>query len=148
MINHIEAHYVYPNYDEEYGFYGEVEAQNIEVMLKKHPDIQTVVLTSPTYEGIASDIQKISQIVHAHGAILLVDEAHGAHFTFSDLLPQSAIELGADYVIQSTHKTLPCLTQTALLHMSPSVKAEPRCIRRKSSYFSILITILYTHGFY
>ena len=135
LINRLEAHYVYPNYDEKYGFYGEVEAQAIEVMLKKHPDIHTVVLTSPTYEGIVSDIQKISQIVHAHGAILLVDEAHGAHLTFSHLLPQSAIELGADYVIQSTHKTLPCLTQTALLHMSPSVKADQDVLEENLAIF-------------
>lgn len=115
-LHQIKAHYIYPSYYADEGFYGEVSPKFIEKMLLEHPDIHTVVITSPTYEGMTSDIQAISDIVHAYGATLVVDEAHGAHFTFSDKLPKSAIEQGADYVIQSTHKTLPCLTQTAILH--------------------------------
>ncbi len=115
-LHSIEAYYVYPTYDEKNGFYGEVRGKDIEKLLKEHGDIHTVVITSPTYEGIVSDIKAIREITHAYGAKLVVDEAHGAHFVFSSYLPMSAIQLGADYVVQSTHKTLPCFTQTAILH--------------------------------
>lgn len=85
---------------------------------KLQDGVKAVVITSPTYEGIVSDIKEIAQLVHSYGAVLIVDEAHGAHLTFSGQLPKSAFELGADIVIQSTHKTLPALTQTGLLHVS------------------------------
>ena len=78
--------------------------------------ISAVVITSPTYDGIVSDISEIAKVVHAHGAVLIVDEAHGAHFGRHSYFPKSAVECGADLVIQSMHKTLPALTQTALLH--------------------------------
>ena len=63
-----------------------------------------------------SDIEKIAEIVHIYGVPLIVDEAHGAHFSFSEYFPTSALNLGADVVIHSLHKTLPAMTQTALLH--------------------------------
>jgi arginine/lysine/ornithine decarboxylase len=81
------------------------------------PDIAAVILTSPTYDGVVSDITAISEIVHAHGIPLIVDEAHGAHLGFHPYFPQTAVRLGADVVIQSMHKTLPSFTQTALLHV-------------------------------
>ena len=77
----------------------------------------TVLVVSPTYEGFVSDIASIAEKVHARGGILIVDEAHGAHFAFSDSFPQSAVGLGADIVVQSLHKTLPAPSQCALLHV-------------------------------
>lgn len=79
--------------------------------------IQAVFVTSPTYEGVVSDIQAIAEVVHRYGIPLIVDEAHGAHFPFGEEFPVSAIDCGADLVIQSLHKTLPSLTQTAVLHL-------------------------------
>ena len=73
-------------------------------------------MTSPTYDGVVSDIQKLAGIAHRFGIPLIVDEAHGAHFGFHGSFPASAVGLGADLVIQSWHKTLPSLTQTAMLH--------------------------------
>ena len=67
--------------------------------------------------GVSVYDEKIAKIVHRAGLPLIVDEAHGAHFRYSEIFPQSALELGADVVIQSVHKTLPSLTQTAVLHM-------------------------------
>jgi len=86
--------------------------------LTRYPDIKAVVITSPSYEGLIMDIATISDIVHKHNKILIVDEAHGAHLSFYEFTPKSALTHGADLVIQSLHKTLPALTQTALLHVN------------------------------
>ena len=95
--------------------------------LTSDPSIRAVLLTSPDYYGTASDLAPIARIVHAHGALLLVDEAHGAHFAFAPgLLPPSAMASGADIAVQSAHKTLPALTQAALLHVSASALAAAR----------------------
>ena len=95
---------------------GQITAAQVEEALTKHPDIAVVILTSPTYEGIVSDIAAIAACCHAHGVALIVDEAHGAHFGFGAGFPENAVRLGADAVIMSLHKTLPSFTQTALLH--------------------------------
>ena len=76
-----------------------------------------VVITSPNYDGIISDIKGIAEVTHAHNIPLIVDEAHGAHLSLDDRLPMGAIKAGADIVIHSTHKTLAAMTQTALLHI-------------------------------
>lgn len=83
-------------------------------------DIKAMIITSPTYEGFTCDVKTIADIVHKHNAILIVDECHGAHFVFSDKFPHTALSDGADIVINSWHKTLPCLNQAAVL----SIKAE------------------------
>ena len=99
-------------------------------------EIEAVLITSPSYDGMVSDIAAISEIVHAHQIPLIVDEAHGAHLRFSDTFPESALENGADIVIQSLHKTLPSLTQTALLHTQGSLVSEERLKRFLSIYQS------------
>lgn len=101
-----------------FGIGGQVTPASVEESFQKYPAIRGVVLTSPTYEGIVSDVASIAKIVHDHGAILIVDEAHGAHFGMHARLPQSAVTAGADLVVQSLHKTLPSLTQTAVLHIA------------------------------
>ena len=84
------------------------------------PSGAAVIVVSPTYEGFVSDIQTISKKVHDRGGVLIVDEAHGAHFAFHDDFPQSALSLGADIVVNSLHKTLPALSQSAVLHVKGS----------------------------
>lgn len=83
-----------------------------------------VVITSPTYEGVVSDIAGIKEVCNAYNATLLVDGAHGAHFGFSKDFPQSAHSLGADIEVTSVHKTLPSPTQTALLHISDKAECK------------------------
>ena len=81
------------------------------------PQRSAVLVVSPTYEGFVSDIAAIAEKVHAQNGLLIVDEAHGAHFAFHDGFPSTALENGADIVINSFHKTLPALSQTAVLHV-------------------------------
>ena len=83
--------------------------------IKKFPQAKALVLTSPNYYGVAANLPEISALVHAAGMLLLVDEAHGAHLQFSEKLPPSAMDSGADLSAQSTHKLLGSLTQTSML---------------------------------
>lgn len=108
--------YIYPPRTWDFQIHGGISAPFVEEALIKYKDIRLVILTSPTYEGVVSDIRAIADTVHRHGAFLFVDEAHGAHFGFHPGFPQSAAKLGADMVVQSLHKTLPAFTQTAVLH--------------------------------
>lgn len=108
--------YIYPQAEPELGINGEISPSRVERQLEENPEIEAVIITSPTYDGVVSDVRKIAEIVHEYGAVLIVDEAHGAHFRFSEYFPESAVEMGADLVIQSFHKTLPAMTQTAVLH--------------------------------
>lgn len=113
----------------EFGVCGPITPQSVANALTKHPDIQAVLVVSPTYDGIISDIRSIASIVHAKNIPLIVDEAHGAHFPFSPQFPPSALSCGADLVIHSLHKTLPAFTQTALLHLN-SRRIEESRLRR------------------
>lgn len=117
FLRQLKTCYVMPAMTE-FGIMGSISPSIIADKLEKNPDINGVFLTSPTYDGVVSDIRTIAEIVHAHNLPLIVDEAHGAHFIFSEEFPDSALECGADIVIQSLHKTLPCFTQTALLHVN------------------------------
>lgn len=116
-LNDLHPHYIYPQFSNNLGINCGISVGKIEEMLitlKKNP---VIVLTSPTYEGVVSDIENIAKAVHKQGGILIVDQAHGAHFGMGEHFPKSAIDLGADIVIESVHKTLPAPTQTALLHV-------------------------------
>jgi arginine/lysine/ornithine decarboxylase len=113
----LEAVLFTPETDTASGIDISTEPQMIEAALDLNPDIKLIVITSPSYEGVVSDIRSIADIAHSRGAILLVDSAHGAHLGFSDRFPMSAIQCGADIVVMSLHKTLPALTQCSLLHL-------------------------------
>lgn len=114
--------YLYPE-PTAFGIQGSVAPEQVKERLNSLSDIQAVVVTSPTYDGVVSDIAAIAAIVHAYGIPLIVDGAHGAHFGFSELFPQKAIALGADLCVESLHKTLPACTQSAALHMKRTAPA-------------------------
>ena len=116
-LNQLKSSYVYPQEIEGLGIQGGITAEDVDRMLNRYMDTQAVLIVCPTYDGIVSDIEAIARIVHRAGLPLIVDEAHGAHFRYDAMFPVSALDLGADVVIQSVHKTLPSLTQTALLHI-------------------------------
>ncbi len=117
FLNHLEITYLYPQINEKFGIQGGITAEELEDLLKTSYGVAAVFIVSPTYDGVVSDIKSLADICHAHGVPLIVDEAHGAHFRYGEIFPVSALDLGADVVIQSLHKTLPAFTQTALLHL-------------------------------
>ena len=112
----------------EEGLVGPFIPSDVENMLKDHPEIKTVCITSPTYSGVLSDIKGIAQVVHAHGGTLMVDGAHGAHLPF---LGVDAFE-GADVVVVSAHKTLPAMGQSALLFTNGFA---PNLVRRYATLY-------------
>ena len=118
IMAQLEPVYVIPEVDEKTGIYRGLTLEQIKKCVEDNLDAQAVIITSPTYEGIVSEVKEIADYLHEKGIPLIVDEAHGAHFRFSEEFPESAVEAGADLVINSIHKTLPALTQTALLHIS------------------------------
>lgn len=100
-------------------FMGHINPKQVEEICNSE-NVFAMVLSSPSYEGVVSDIKAIADILHRNGGILIVDEAHGAHLPFMSRwgFPESAISCGADIVVQSLHKTLPSMTQSAIIHVS------------------------------
>lgn len=135
-LNELDPVYLYPKFDTEQGLSTEIDAADVQKALEEHPKIRAVMIVSPTYDGVVSDIEKIAEIVHAKGCPLIVDEAHGAHFGFDPYFPKSANIYGADLVINSLHKTLPALTQTALLHVNGNMVNR----RKVKQYLDMLQT--------
>lgn len=109
--------------DPEWGVPLEVRPEVIEYYLNRY-SIRTVIITSPSYEGIISDIEEIKSICERNGAYLIVDEAHGALYPFSERLPLSAVNV-ADFTVQSLHKTAGGLNPTALLHCNCEIDVRP-----------------------
>ena len=104
-------------WDADLGIAHGVSPESVEEALMEHPEAKGVLIVNPTYYGSTVDIQKIADIVHKAGKPLLVDEAHGPHLKFHPDLPISALEAGADMVVQSTHKIIGAMTQSSMLHI-------------------------------
>ena len=109
--------YIMPQIEPEWGLHGGITPQQVEEMFAKYPECRGVMVVSPTYYGITSDLEGIAKVCHEHGAVLMVDEAHGAHCYFSDLLPKGAIQAGADMCVQSIHKVTGSFTQSSMIHV-------------------------------
>lgn len=123
-MNELNPVYLYPEFNHCAQLNAEVSVDDVREALDKYPSIRAVVIVSPTYDGVVSDVEAIAEAVHEKGIPLIVDEAHGAHFGFHPYFPQNANTRGADIVIHSLHKTLPALTQTALLHINGSLASR------------------------
>ncbi len=145
--------YINPNYICEKDMLGSISKESIEKAFKEYPEAKGVLIVSPTYEGVVSDIKAIADITHKYGGILIVDEAHGAHFVLESGFPISSVKLGADIVINSMHKTLPALTQSALLHIcSEKIKYENiisalRMIQTSSPSYVMMGIMDYIRGY-
>lgn len=119
FLNRLEMEYIYPNMITDYELADGISKSQVEEKLKEIEDkenIAGIILTSPTYDGIVSDVSGIVDLAHHYHIPVIVDQAHGAHFGFHSSFPKHAVKEGADLVIHSVHKTLPAPTQTALLH--------------------------------
>lgn len=140
--------FIMPEWNDSLGMFGGVAVGTVKKALKEHSEAKAVVLVSPTYEGVVSDIEKIAKLTHKDNIPLIVDEAHGAHFEYManvnetisttdyKKVPAPAIRLGADIVVESLHKTLPVLTQCAILHTKGSLVNRSRLEEFLSIYQS------------
>lgn len=117
--------WINPQKHEEWSIWGEITPHQIEKELKQNPDTKMVWITSPTYEGVISDIKAISEVCKKYNVILAVDEAHGALWNFFDKMPTSALQLGADVVVHSMHKTGGSFSQSSILSLSKTSKISP-----------------------
>lgn len=115
-LRRLTLRYLYPEVVEGFDVCEAITAKQVKKALEQWPEVEAVLVVSPTYEGRIADIEAIAGVVHEKGLPLLVDEAHGAHLGFAEGFAQNSNRLGADVVIHSLHKTLPSMTQTALLH--------------------------------
>lgn len=117
MLAGAEAVFITPRLDAASGMRLGLEPDDVEEALRRHPEAAGLLMTSPNYYGIGSDICAIADRLHDQDKLLLVDEAHGAHYGFHPALPQPALACGADAVVQSTHKMLAAMTMGAMLHL-------------------------------
>ena len=114
----LEPVYLFPEIMKGYGILGGISPDEVERLIKENPDACCVILPSPNYYGICSDIRAIAGICHEKNIPLIVDQAHGAHLKFmGEGYPEAAEDCGADIVINSTHKTLASWTQTAVMNV-------------------------------
>lgn len=127
-LHELNVRYLYPVITET-DLQGQITPEQVKEVIQSEPDIRAVVITSPTYEGIISDIKGIAEVAHAYGVPVIVDEAHGAHLGFGGGFPENAVRQGADVVVMSLHKTLPSFTQTALLHLNTGRVSEEEIAR-------------------
>jgi arginine/lysine/ornithine decarboxylase len=107
-----------PEYHEEWGVAGGVSIETVRNAYREYPNCKAIILTYPNYYGMTYELEEIIQFAHDNDIPVLVDEAHGAHFIGGEYFPMSAIELGADVVVQSAHKTLPAMTMGSYLHVN------------------------------
>ena len=126
--------FIQPEYDAGEGLAYNVTPQAVQQALKQHPDTKTVMMLHPTYQGVCSDLKAIADLTHQYDIPLLVDEAHGAHFAFHPDLPPSAMSVGADLTVQSTHKVLSAMTLASMLH----IKGDCICSQRVSKALGLV----------
>jgi arginine/lysine/ornithine decarboxylase len=115
-LGHLKGRFIKPVFDDKLGFASGVSLTAVTKALQAYPKAKGLVIVSPTYYGTVCELAEIAKILHQKNKILIVDEAHGAQFSFAQGYPQSALKAGADLVIQSTHKVLGSLTQSAIIH--------------------------------
>ena len=132
-LNQLKPTYIYPEVNEDYQINASLSPQAVEEAIYQRQDAKVLVITNPTYEGVLSDLSAIIDLAHQEGLTVIVDEAHGAHLGLNPLFPSGAVRAGADIVVQSLHKTLPSLTQTALAHVRTPALAQE--MQRQLSVF-------------
>jgi arginine/lysine/ornithine decarboxylase len=129
-LRRLKVSYIYPAVIDAFDICDAVTAECIEETLERQSgDIKAVFIVSPTYEGRIADVRRIAEMLHKRGIMLIVDEAHGAHLGMAEGFSINSCQAGADIVIHSVHKTLPALTQSALLHVNGKLADRERLKR-------------------
>jgi lysine decarboxylase len=126
----LEPTFVAPEVDPELGIAHCVTPESLATALDTTPEAVAAHMVSPTYFGAVADVAGLAEVAHERGVPLLVDEAWGAHLRFSDRLPTSALECGADLVLSSIHKIVGSLTQSAILHLGHGELIEAEVVDR------------------
>ncbi len=122
--------FVAPHVDHDLAIAHGVLPDDLARELDEHPDVRAVFIVSPTYYGTCADVAALAAIAHEHGVPLVVDQSWGSHFGFHPDVPASALQLGADAMLTSIHKTTGSLTQSAMLHVADSKLVNPDMIDR------------------
>ena len=122
--------WVAPQYEPVLGMAHGVTPESLKAALDATPGARAAFIVSPTYYGMAADVEGCAQVAHAAGVPLVVDQSWGPHLGFHEDLPASALSLGADVMLTSVHKIAGSLTQSALLHVSDSGRVNPDAIAR------------------
>ncbi len=130
IISGAEPLWVLPKKFSDWGLWGNVKAEDIEQLLKDNKNVSMVWITNPTYEGVVSDIKSISNVCKKYNVPLIVDEAHGCLWNFSSKLPETSLNLGADIVVHSLHKTGGSMSQSSMLHISKNSKINAEDVER------------------
>ena len=124
IISGANPQWIMPKKLDDWAIYGALNPLELQDRLEKNPDISLVWVTNPTYEGVVSDVEAIARVCHEFDVPLIVDEAHGCLWNFSEVLPKSALECGADAVVHSLHKTGGSMTQSSMLHISQNSRFD------------------------
>ena len=124
VINGAIPIYINPGLNKKLGISLGMSLKDIEKTIEKNPDAKAILVNNPTYYGICSDLKSIVKLAHSHNMLVLVDEAHGAHFYFGENLPISAMDAGADMAAISMHKTGGSLTQSSILLSGERVNSD------------------------
>lgn len=113
--------YVNPSVHSELGIPLGMSVRDVEQAIRENTDAKAILINNPTYYGICSNLKAITNLAHAHGMLVLVDEAHGTHFYFGENLPASAMSVGADMASVSMHKSGGSLTQSSFFLINNEV---------------------------
>ena len=124
MLSGAKPAWLMPKLLKDWSIFGAIEPESLEKQLNLKPNTKFVWVVNPTYEGMVSDIEKMAKICKKHNVPLIVDEAHGSLWNFSDELPKTALELGADAVVHSLHKTVGSMTQSSMLHIAKNSRLD------------------------
>ena len=130
IISGAEPLWLVPKRFDDWGIWGNVTPESVEEALSTHDDISMVWITNPTYEGVVSDIKSISAICKKFRVPLIVDEAHACLWNFSKHLPTSALQLGADAVVHSLHKTGGSMSQSSMLHIAENSMIDVEAVEK------------------
>ena len=128
----VQPVWIQPEISGTYGIAMGLRLADIQKAVEAHPEAKALVLVYPTYYGVTVDLQAIADFVHAHGMLLLVDEAHGPHLRFSEELPPQALDAGADMAAQSTHKIVGAMTQASML-LTKGPRVDDERVRQAAS---------------